>query len=62
MEFIVLIFIAVVYFAPAITAFSRKHNNGSAIFVLNLLTGWTVLGWIISAVWCSTNNIEVQNG
>ena len=38
-----------VYFLP--TFVGRNKRNGSAIFVLNLLAGWTVLGWIVALVW-----------
>jgi len=39
------------YFLPTLIAFSRQHKNKLAIFLLNLLLGWTVLGWVISLVW-----------
>lgn len=43
------------YFLPTTTAIIRKHHNKTAIFVLNLLLGWLVLGWIGSLVWAFTN-------
>lgn len=33
----------------------RGHRNFTAIFLLNLLFGWTGLGWIISFIWSLTN-------
>ncbi len=39
------------YFAPAWVANRRKHPQATAITVLNILLGWTVLGWIVSLVW-----------
>jgi len=47
--FVVLIF--GVYFLPTLIAFLRQHKNKLAIFLLNLLLGWTVLGWVASLVW-----------
>jgi hypothetical protein len=44
----------VVYFLPAIIA--RKKRNANAITVLNLLLGWTILGWIITLVWALTSD------
>ena len=38
------------YFLPTMIAGSR-HPNGGAIFFLNLLLGWTLLGWIGALVW-----------
>src|SRR5712692_2558531 len=36
---------------PAIIAKCRNHYNKGAIFVLTLLGGWTLIGWIIAMVW-----------
>ena len=33
-----------VYFTPTLVAFGRDHYNRGAIFVLNLLLGWTLFG------------------
>jgi len=46
-----LIFILVVYFIPAIVAWSRSKINTPAIFTLNLLFGWTLIGWAIALIW-----------
>jgi hypothetical protein len=46
------------YFLPAIVASSRKHNNATAIGVLNLFLGWTMIGWIGSMVWAFTSNTK----
>lgn len=43
---------------PSLIAFIRNHRRRRAILVLNLLTGWTGIGWVIAAVWSSTANIE----
>jgi len=39
------------YFIPTIIAFSRNHKNKIGIFLLNLLAGWTFLGWVGALVW-----------
>jgi hypothetical protein len=38
-----------IYFLPAING--RKKRNSFAIFALNVLLGWTVLGWIALLIW-----------
>jgi len=55
---LMMLFMLFVYFLPAVSAYSRRHRNKDAILILNLLLGWTVLGWIIAAVWCSTDNVR----
>lgn len=48
------IIFALIYFAPFIVACGRGHHQTIAIFALNLLLGWTVLGWIVAIVWSLT--------
>ena len=43
------------YFLPSIIAWVRTHYNRVAILALNLLLGWTVVGWVVSLVWSFTN-------
>jgi hypothetical protein len=49
-----IIFVAI-YGLPAIVAAIRHHPNQNAIFILNLLLGWTILGWIAALVWSNTS-------
>ncbi|HEV1992504.1 MAG TPA: superinfection immunity protein [Candidatus Dormibacteraeota bacterium] len=51
---ILFVLAVVLYFLPAIIAGSRGHHQSTAICVLDLFLGWTVLGWIIALVWAST--------
>ena len=46
---ILVIVLLVVYFIPTIVGKDKK--NAAAIFALNLLLGWTLIGWIIALVW-----------
>jgi len=43
------------YFLPSVIAVGKKRN-AFAIFILNLLLGWTVLGWIIALIWSLTHD------
>jgi type II secretory pathway component PulF len=49
--FFLLIIGLLIYFLPAFVSGFREHHNGTAIFVLNLLLGWTLIGWVIALVW-----------
>jgi Superinfection immunity protein len=42
------------YLLPMIIAGRRKHHNLGAIMAVNLLLGWTFLGWIIAFIWSLT--------
>ena len=43
-----------IYFLPAIIAFVRGHHSRVGIFLLNLLLGWSGLGWIVALIWSLT--------
>lgn len=44
-----LLFATLLYFLPALIAHNKR--DFTAIFIVNLLFGWTVVGWIIALVW-----------
>ena len=52
--FVGFLFLLALYFVPSIVGFARSHHNKWAIFALNLLLGWTGLGWIGALVWSLT--------
>ena len=61
MELLVLLFGVVglaVYFLPAIVAFKGGKKNRAAILVLNLLMGWTMIGWVGALIWAMVSPEE----
>lgn len=44
-----------VYFLPLAVAQHRRHPQSLAIGVLNIVAGWTLLGWIVALVWACTH-------
>lgn len=43
--------LTIIYFLPTIIACERGHKNALAIFVLNILLGWSIIGWAIALIW-----------
>lgn len=39
------------YFIPTLIAWRRKHHGLGIIVCINLLLGWTFLGWIAALIW-----------
>lgn len=39
-----------VYMLPTIIASNKIHINQLPIMILNILLGWTVIGWIVALV------------
>lgn len=53
MQFIILFFI---YLIPSIIAGYKQHKDGYAIMALNILIGWTFIGWVIALIWALKSN------
>jgi len=49
--FILLLLAAAFYFLPSVIANQRETNHLGTIFLINLVFGWTVLGWIAALIW-----------
>lgn len=56
--FVLLVAAFVIYFLPTFVASNRKHVNFTSIFLVNLILGWTFLGWVAALVWASSANTE----
>jgi hypothetical protein len=48
--------LVLVYFAPTWLALLGHKRSKLAIGVLNLILGWSVIGWIIALVWAITKD------
>lgn len=48
---VMLILLAFLYFIPTIIAVKRDHPSYLAIFAVNLILGWMLIGWVIALVW-----------
>lgn len=55
-----LVILGIIYFIPTIVASSRKHKSAGGIFITNIVFGWTLIGWIISLIWASSNTGQNQ--
>lgn len=42
------------YCLPTGIAIYRNHPNGGPIMIINLLLGWTLLGWVIALAWSAS--------
>jgi len=51
---VIIIATLVGYSIPSIIAVQDKKRNRSAIIALNMLAGWTLVGWIVALVWALT--------
>lgn len=47
----IIIITALIYFVPTIIALVRHHTYKLYIIVINIILGWTLLGWIVCLIW-----------
>lgn len=50
--------LAGLYCLPSIVALLRRHPETGNIVVLNILGGWTVVGWLIAFIWASWSSTD----
>ena len=55
---IMLLLIVLIYMLPSLIAYSREHPRRQDIAVLNILLGWTLIGWIAVFLWASLAQFE----
>ena len=48
MNSIGVVLILAVYWLPWFIAMNRGHQQTAPIFVINLFTGWTGIGWVVA--------------
>ena len=47
------------YLVPTLIAAARHRQNRIAICNLNLLLGWTLIGWIVAIVWSLSRDAAI---
>jgi hypothetical protein len=48
----------IAYFIPFFIATGRKHRFNIAIGLINLLLGWTVIGWFAAIIWAVNRDVR----
>ena len=42
------------YFLPTIIVLARRKKNVLGPILVNVLLGWTIIGWIVALIWALT--------
>ncbi|HEX3953112.1 MAG TPA: superinfection immunity protein [Stellaceae bacterium] len=50
---IMLILIVIIYMLPTLIAFARDIRPRRGVTILNIVLGWTLVGWLIAFFWAS---------
>ena len=52
--YILLPAIILIYFVPTIIGAGKQHKSLGPIMALNLLAGWSFIGWVAALIWALT--------
>ena len=53
-------FLLYLYFLPTIIAHHYDNENTKRIFFVNLVTGWTCLGWLLTFFWALLEKDDID--
>jgi len=53
---IMLVLFQLIYYIPSIFAMAKKMPGILKIFIINLLAGWTFVGWVATLIWVIYKN------
>lgn len=53
-------FLLYLYFLPTIIAHHYDNENTKRIFFVNLVTGWTCLGWLLAFFWALLEKDDID--
>jgi hypothetical protein len=50
-----------VYFLPSVIGFKRHVRARVQVLIVNLVLGWSLLGWFIALVWAFSPSVDQQS-
>lgn len=57
---LIIIGIVVFYMLPTVIAHLRNHESCSSVAILNVMFGWTVLGWLAVLIYACAGSQKVS--
>ena len=52
---IIILMIGVIYMLPSIAVIGTTHPQKVPLIIVNILLGWTFVGWVIVLAWAAWN-------
>lgn len=53
---LIFLFFVYLYFLPTFKAIKKRRKDKFWVFLINLIIGWTILGWLGCLVWVAQND------
>ncbi|HXC27493.1 MAG TPA: superinfection immunity protein [Stellaceae bacterium] len=57
---LMLLAVLLLYMLPTLIAYGREHPHRQNVALLNILLGWTLIGWIGVFLWASLAHVESE--
>lgn len=57
---LVVLAIVLIYMLPTLIAFGRGYPRRQDVALVNILVGWTLIGWIAVFLWASLIYVEPE--
>lgn len=54
--FVTILVTMLIYFFPAIISIKTNTREATIIFLINMITGFTIIGWVICLIWALSNS------
>ncbi len=48
------------YVFPSMVACGKRHPDAGPIAIVNILLGWTFVGWVVALAWACMNKVQPQ--
>ncbi|MDR1476637.1 MAG: superinfection immunity protein [Rickettsiales bacterium] len=48
------------YMLPSYVAIRRRHRRQDSIMAVDVLLGWTFVGWIVALAWSLTGDVKAK--
>lgn len=61
MEVFFVILAIAAYFLPSIIGWNRGVVGSFPLFLINLLLGWTVIGWLVTLAWSVIGRTKAED-
>lgn len=55
---LMLVSVVVLYMLPTVIAMGREHPHRQEVALVNILLGWTLIGWVGVFLWASLAQVE----
>ncbi|HYM73897.1 MAG TPA: superinfection immunity protein [Stellaceae bacterium] len=57
---ILIMLVLLLYLLPTLIAYGREHLHRQDVAIVNIVFGWTLIGWILVFLWAALGRVEQE--